>query len=143
MAGGTPTRVRKTFAAGGLAVAGVSLALCVFSGPATCVVLLTLGIMFFSVGSSNIWAISQTLAGPKAAGRWVGFQNFIGNLAGVAAPAITGFVLQRTGHFYWAFLIVAAVALMGTSSWIFLVGRVEQVRWGSQIQIAAVSAQAI
>ena len=63
----------------------------------------------------------------KAAGRWTGFQNFVGNLAGVVAPALTGFVLQRTGHFYWAFAILTAVALTGTMSWVFLVGPVEQV----------------
>jgi MFS family permease len=140
MAGGTPTRVRKTFVAGGLALAGTSLAFCAFSGPNLCVVLLTLGVMSFGICSSNIWAISQTLAGPQAAGRWVGFQNFVGNLSGVVAPAITGFVLQRTGQFYWAFIIVAGVALTGTASWIFLVGRVEQVSWGQPIQVEAVTA---
>lgn len=140
MAGGTPTQVRKTFVAGGLALAGTSLALCVFSGPNLCVVLLTLGVMSFGVCSSNVWAITQTLAGPQAAGRWVGFQNFAGNLSGVVAPAVTGFVLQRTGHFYWAFMILAIVALMGTASWIFLVGRVEQVSWGQPVRTAAVTA---
>jgi len=44
------------------------------------------------MSASNIWAITQTLAGPYAAGRWTGLQNFVGNLAGVVAPALTGFV---------------------------------------------------
>lgn len=128
-AGATPTRVRKTFVAGGISFAGSALALSVISGPLPCIALVVLGVMFFGVGSSNIWAITQTLAGPRAAGRWTGFQNFVGNLAGVVAPAVTGFVLERTGQFYWAFVILVAVALGGAVSWIFLVGRVEQVVW--------------
>jgi nitrate/nitrite transporter NarK len=101
--------------------------------------MLMLGVIFFGVCSSNTWAITQTLAGPQAAGRWTGFQNFVGNLAGVMAPAITGLVLARTGHFYWAFAILAAVALAGSTFWVFLVGPVEQVVWHKRIRAAAVS----
>ncbi len=138
MAGATPTRVRKTITGGGIALAGVFLGLAVFSGPTGCVAALVLGVIFFGISSSNLWAITQTLAGPQAAGRWTGFQNFIGNLAGVAAPALTGFVLQRTGHFYWAFAILAAVAFAGTLSWAFLVGPIEQVIWHRKPQADAV-----
>lgn len=127
--GQTPTRVRKTFAAGGLGLAGVFLGVSGAVGPGLSVPLLISGIVFFAVGSSNIWPITQTLAGAEAAGRWTGFQNFIGNLAGISAPALTGIVLARTGKFYFALLILNAVALVGAMSWAFLVGRVEQVAW--------------
>jgi MFS family permease len=139
MSGETPTRVRKTFTGGGLALAGIFLALSAVSGPIVCVAMLVLGVIFFGVSSSNFWAITQTLAGPQAAGRWTGFQNFVGNLAGVVAPAITGLVLERTGHFYWAFAILTAVALTGTTSWVFLVGPVEQATWHKQLRTTAVS----
>jgi MFS transporter, ACS family, D-galactonate transporter len=139
MAGATPTRVRKTFTGGGLALAGIFLGLSAVSGPVFNVAILILGVVFFGVCASNIWAITQTLAGPQAAGRWTGLQNFIGNLAGVVAPAITGLVLNRTGHFYWAFGILTAVALTGTASWFFLVGPVEQVVWQKKPRSEAVS----
>ena len=139
MSGGTPTRVRKTFTGGGLILAGTFLGLSAATGPRTCLVMLVLGVISFGVTSSNVWAITQTLAGPQAAGRWTGFQNFIGNLAGVVAPALTGFVVGRTGHFYWAFAILLAVTIMGTLSWVFLVGLVEQVVWHKKPQAAAVS----
>ncbi len=129
MAGGTPTRVRKTFTGGGLAFAGISLGLAAVSGPVLCIAMLLLGVIFFGASASNLWAITQTLAGPQAAGRWTGFQNFVGNLAGIVAPAVTGLVLERTGQFYWPFAILTAIALAGTISWLFLVGPVEQVFW--------------
>jgi MFS transporter, ACS family, D-galactonate transporter len=129
MSGGTPTLVRKTFTAGGLALAGVFVGLAAFGGKSNCIAALILGVTCFGISSSNIWAITQTLAGPEAAGRWTGYQNFVGNLSGVVAPTLTGFVLDRTGHFYWAFAILTFVAMAGTACWIFVVGPVEQVVW--------------
>ena len=137
--GSTPTIVRKTFTGGGLALAGIFLALTAVTGPRYCVATLMLGIVFFGVWSSNVWAITQTLAGARAAGRWTGFQNFVGNLAGVVSPAVTGFVLDRTGHFYWAFAILTAVALTGAACWVFLVGRVEPVMWHGRLRAQAVA----
>ena len=137
MAGESPTHVRKIFTGGGLALAGISLGLAAISGPLLCVIMLFLGVIFFGASASNLWAITQTLAGPQAAGRWTGFQNFVGNLAGMVAPAVTGFVLDRTGQFYWAFAILTAVAIAGTLSWFFLVGPVEQVVWHKTPQTVA------
>ena len=128
-AGVTPSVVRKTFTGGGIGLSGIFLGLAVISGPRLCVALVILGIVAFGVSASNIWAITQTLAGQRATGRWVGFQSFFGNMSGMVAPAVTGYVLQRTGQFYWAFLIVACVAFASAASWILLVGRVEPVVW--------------
>ncbi len=140
--GATPTRVRKTFAAGGLALAGMFVGLAEANSSAYCIVAVILSVIFLGVSSSNVWAITQTLAGPRAAGRWTGFQNCLGNFAGIVAPALTGFVLQRTGHFYWAFVIVAVVAFTGAASWLFLVGAIEQVNWRRKLQPTEVSSQA-
>lgn len=128
--GTTPTIVRKTFTAGGVAIAGVSLGLCPLGGEEFSVAMIMLGMIGFGMSSSNVWAITQTLAGPQAAGRWTGFQNCVGNMAGIVAPALSGFALQRTGHFAPAFAILTGVALIGTLSWIFVVGPVQQVEWG-------------
>ena len=138
--GATPTLVRKTFVGGGIALAGIFVGLVVVSGPILCVVALILGLICFGGSASNLWAITQRLAGVKAAGRWTGFQCCLGNLAGIVAPAVTGLVLQRTGHFYWAFVIVTALTLLGASSWIFLVGPVEPVTWRAKLPASAVSA---
>jgi len=129
VAGGTLTRVRKTFTAGGMAVLAVCLVGCVAAGPRLSIVMLMIASIAYGVYTSNLWAMTQTLAGPEAAGRWTGFQNFVGNLSGVLAPAITGFVVDRTGHFFAAFAITAGVALLGSISWVFAVGRLEEVKW--------------
>jgi MFS family permease len=79
--------------------------------------------------SANLFATGQTLAGPSAAGRWVGFQNCIGNLAGIIAPALTGFLVDRSDNFNAAFGIAAGVALFGVLCWSVLLGRIEVVAW--------------
>jgi ACS family D-galactonate transporter-like MFS transporter len=129
--------VRKTFTGGGLALSGIFVGLAEVSGADYCSVTLILGVVFFGAAASNIWAITQTLAGPVAAGRWTGFQNFLGNLAGVVAPGLTGFVLDQTGHFYWAFVTMTAVALAGTGFWVFVIGRIEPVFWDRKLRDAA------
>jgi ACS family D-galactonate transporter-like MFS transporter len=130
-AGATPTRVRKTFLGTGLAAAGIFLVGCVVAGSALSIAMLILAAAAFGGSSSNMWGITQTLAGPQAAGRWTGFQNFVGNLAGVIAPALTGFVVDQTGEFFWPFVITAGVAGTGTLVWVLLVGPITPVVWGT------------
>lgn len=130
--GASPTLVRKTFTAGGMAGAAIFAFACVLTGPgfSTAAVILTTSALGMS--SSNVWAITQTLAGPQAAGRWTGLQNFVGNFAGILAPALTGFVLDLTGNFFWPFAITAVMCFLGAASWIFLIGPVKQVAWGAE-----------
>ena len=128
-AGRSPTLVRKSFAGIGAGAAGLFLLGCALTSPAVSLILLLMAFFTGGMCGSNIWAITQTLAGPRMAGRWTGFQNFLGNLAGVIAPATTGFVVQYTGHFIMAFLIMAIIATLGAISYFFVIGPVEEVSW--------------
>jgi ACS family D-galactonate transporter-like MFS transporter len=136
LAGGTPTLVRKTFMVMGLAGSGTSLLAAVMATPGWGIAALMLSGVFFGFGSSNLWAIAQRMAGPQAVGRWCGLQLFVGNLSGVVSPAVAGFLLDRTGHFFWPFLIVSLVSWMGALSWILVVGPVEPVEWGREELVA-------
>ena len=128
-AGGTPTRVRKTFMGVGMAFNGLFLVGCAAAPDTVLIVMLLLAGVSFGFIGSNLNAITQTLAGPHAVGRWMGAQNFIANLAGALAPALTGFLLERTGQFYWPFLITSIIAWVGAVQWVFVVGAVEPVVW--------------
>jgi MFS family permease len=76
-----------------------------------------------------IFASAQTLAGPDAAARWFGVQNFFANFGGISAPVITGVVVDRTGSFSSAFLVAAALALVGVIAYGLIVRRIEPVDW--------------
>jgi ACS family D-galactonate transporter-like MFS transporter len=128
-AGATPTRVRKTCTGAGLGFATVVLAVTLVPDPTLSIVLLMTACVSYGVYASSHWAITQTIAGPDAAGKWTGMQNFVANLAGVAAPVITGFVVDRNSQFFWAFAVTAAVVLAGASIYVFALGPVEPVKW--------------
>jgi ACS family D-galactonate transporter-like MFS transporter len=128
-AGSTPTFVRKGTAIVGQGLIGIFLILTVISHGWHFFAFLSMTGVGMGVGSCSTWAVTQTLAGPHAAGRWTGVQNFIGNFAGWIAPWLTGFLLDKTGHFFWPFFITSCVTWMGAASWALIVGPVEPVHW--------------
>ena len=127
--GATATRVRTGFMVAGGLLVGTFLMAAVVAPRDVSVGLLMFAGVGFGMASANVWAITQTLAGPRASGRWAGSQNFIGNLSGAVAPALTGVLVDRTGHFLWPFLITGAVAWSGAAVWAFLLGPIEPVVW--------------
>lgn len=128
--GASVTRVRKTFVVAGLCgCAFFLMPSALADNPVFSMVLLMLAALSFGLFSSNHWAITQTLAGPLAAGKWTGLQNCAGNIAGVVAPIVTGFIVQKTGSFYFAFVWVCVNLLVSSLSYMFIVGKVSPVRW--------------
>ncbi len=81
------------------------------------------------IGSSNVFAAGQTMAGPNAAGTWIGFQNFFGNMSGIIGPILTGYLVDHAGGYPAAFAVSAAVSLLGVVTWWVLIGRIEPVAW--------------
>ncbi|MGD0156268.1 MAG: MFS transporter [Terracidiphilus sp.] len=128
--GVSATRVRLTLVVGGQAVSSCLLALTVVHGhPLVALGLLTIASIGHGSYASNHWAITQTLAGPAMAGRWSSLQNGVANFAGIAAPWVTGLIVQRLGSARLAFAVTGGVALVGALSWGLLVRRVEPVNW--------------
>ena len=113
--------------AGGVLAGGVSL--CAVADRRVSLALLCAGCLGLGTYPSNHWAITQTLAGPLAAGRWTSLQNGIGNLSGIAAAWLTGTAVERTHSFSPAFALAGLAALMGASMWGAVVAAVEQVPW--------------
>ena len=130
--GATPTLVRKTFLVAGLLLCAAFMAAAVAArDDATCVSLLTVACASLGLYSSNAWAVTQTLAGPPAAGRWSGLQNAVGNLGGVASPALTGWIVKETGSFTLAFAAASSALVAGVLAYLLLVGRVAPVDWSA------------
>ena len=73
--------------------------------------------------------MSQILAGPTASARWVGIQNCCGNFAGVIAPALTGLLVERSQHFTGAFVVAAAVSILGLIGWVWMVPKLAPIPW--------------
>jgi MFS family permease len=128
--GGTPTRVRKTFAVTGLLLsAGLMLPAALVADSGYASGFLIASCVSLGIFTSNVWAITQTLAGPEAAGKWTGIQNFIGNLGGVISPIIAGLIVEQTRSFFLAFAAAAVILVLGAGCYLFLVPQVEPIVW--------------
>jgi MFS transporter, ACS family, D-galactonate transporter len=124
-------RVRQMFVSVGL------FGCCVFMLPAVLVknnvvadTLLILASVSMGAFSSNHWAFTQFLSGRRAAGKWTGFENCLGNFAGVIAPLVTGWVLGRTHSFFTAFAVACGVLLAGVLGYWIVVGYPLEEKWG-------------
>jgi MFS family permease len=132
-AGRSVNRVRKGAMICGMVGASASMFMCANAGPLLSALLLMIAAVFFGLGTPQIFAIAQTLGGSQAAGQWMGLQNSVGNFAGIVAPLLTGVVVDRTGEYSLAFVVVGAVLLVGAVAWGAVIPRVEPVRWSDEL----------
>jgi MFS family permease len=139
--GQSPTLVRKGFVVAGMTGTGLLfVAAALTSGVPSTILLIASG---FTVGISGtmVFTIGQTLAGPRAGGRWMGIQNMVGNFSGIAAPIITGLVVDWTGSFAGAFLVAAGFSAIGILCWLIVVQRIRPIDWArADAQIPAQAA---
>lgn len=126
-------KVRQRTAVLGLLIAGFTL-------PGSTALNENVGMFFLLVASvgigiftSNLWAITQTLSGPLAAGRWTGLQNGIGNMGSLSAPIITGWSVDLLGSFNVAFLIASGALLISAALFTLMLGKVEPIVWKGKL----------
>src|SRR5262249_51019291 len=72
-------------------------------------------------------SLPALIAPDGCAGSVAALMNCVNLLAGVAAPIVTGFVVDRTGSFHYAFIVGGFALLGGLLSFLLLMGRIEQI----------------
>lgn len=77
--------------------------------------------------STNLFAIGQIFAGPRAAGGWIGMQNALGNISGIVGPIVTGVLIDRLGGYGWGFALAGGLAAFGAVWWAWAVPPIRQV----------------
>jgi ACS family glucarate transporter-like MFS transporter len=83
-----------------------------------------MGALRATTGSANAMPID--LAPSASVASLVSIQNFGGNLGGLAAPIVTGYILAATGSFTGALVTAGAVMSFGAFSYVFIVGRLPE-----------------
>jgi MFS family permease len=132
--GASFNRAYKTALA--LSSAGVGLCLIassVVSGLAAAAAILLLTGVMDGLNSPSNPSVTQTFAGPWATGRWMGIQNAVGNVAGMTAPVVTGYLVQHTGHYTAALIVSGVVALCGLIAWLVVVPEVRPIDWSAEL----------
>jgi ACS family D-galactonate transporter-like MFS transporter len=94
----------------------------------TPLIILFMTLAFFGNGLASItWVFVSTLAPKHLVGLTGGVFNFIGGTASIIVPVVIGY-LAREGNFAPALVFIGALALIGASSYVFLVGKVERIQ---------------
>lgn len=120
------TLVRKIFILVGLAVGCLIVPAGMVSDKMTAVWLLTISLCGLGICSPNTWTLTQAVCHKKIVGTVSGIQNFGGNLGGILAPALTGFIVHTTGSFALALGLVGVVLVIGMLAyWFLIAGKVE------------------
>ncbi len=119
-------RVRKTFVTVGLAIACLIVPAGIVEDKMTAVYLLTVSLCGLNVCAPNAWSLTQAAAEKKIVGTVAGIQNFGGNVGGIIAPALTGYIAHVTGSFALALGVAGAILIGGIFAyWLMITKKVE------------------
>jgi MFS transporter, ACS family, D-galactonate transporter len=132
--GARASAVRKGASAIGSGIAAATLLACAFANGDTYYPWLLLAGVGSGAAGCGVFLFAQALAGPRAVGQWSALQNGFANFAGLIAPALTGFLVDRTGHYLSAFVVTAAISVAGGLVWIFGV-RLAPVEWAGDSEL--------
>jgi MFS family permease len=108
----------------GLAVIGAAFT----TNPNVAIVWISIALGGLAFAAPIGWSIPGLIAPKGTVGSVGSIMNFFNNVAGIIAPIVAGFVLDRTGSFAINFLIAGVILLIGILCYVFLLGRIEQIQ---------------
>src|SRR3981081_4128487 len=125
--GWRPVPVRHTVLIGGTTLGLGILGTANAHSPVTALFWISVSIGGLSAASPVGWSIPSLIAPRESVGTLGGILNFCNQLAGIAAPILTGYIVQSTHSFSGAFIAATAFLLLGIAGYIFLLGRIEPI----------------
>jgi ACS family D-galactonate transporter-like MFS transporter len=118
---GKPIVIRKIFVVTGFLLGSSILLLLAAKSPALTLAVLMLSLLGIGVASANYWALTQAASPAPMIGRVIGCQNTVANLAGICAPMLTGFLVDRTKSFSVSITFAGVSLLIAAAAFLFLV----------------------
>src|SRR6266404_1101919 len=115
-------RTRKIFIILGLAIGCLIVPAGMVADKMTAVWLLTISLCGLGLASPNTWTLTAAVCQKKIVGTVAGIQNFGGNLGGIIAPALTGFIAHKTNSFALALGLTGGVLVVGILAYWLLIG---------------------
>jgi sugar phosphate permease len=125
--GWSAVRVRQIVLIGGTTLGLGILGTANTHSPVTALFWISVSIGGLSAASPVGWSIPSLIAPRESVGTLGGILNFCNQLAGIAAPILTGYIVQSTHSFSGAFIAATAFLLFGIAGYIFLLGRIEPI----------------
>jgi ACS family D-galactonate transporter-like MFS transporter len=113
--------VRKAFILTGFALAATQTVGVFTASPPVMLFLAVFSLCGLGLATANYWALTQTLIPSGSIGMVVGFQNTAANVAGIAAPWVTGWMVAQTGSFDAPIKATGVWLIIGAVAYLFLV----------------------
>ena len=120
-------RVRQVVLVGGTTLGLGILGAARARTPLEAVFWISISLGGLSAASPVGWSIPSLIAPRESVGTLGGIMNFCNQIAGISAPIVTGYIVQATHSFAWAFGAAAIFLLLGIAGYVFLLGRMEPI----------------
>ena len=125
--GGDESFVRQAVLIGGTTL-GLAVLGAAYAQTATiALVWISLAMGGLSAAAPVAWSLPSLVAPRESVGTLGGILNFSGQVSAIAAPIVTGYVVQASHSFFWAFGAAAAFLIVGIAGYGFLLGRIETI----------------
>jgi MFS family permease len=85
-------------------------------------IMLLMGASLVGLSTGNLLAILQSCAPAEQVGIWTGVENFAGNLAGIIAPLVVGFLITWQSSYAPGFELASIILLIGVLAYWLVVG---------------------
>ena len=86
------------------------------------VLLITISMCGLGIAAPNCWTITQAVCSKRIVGTVSGMQNLGGNIGGILAPTVTGYIAYVTHSFALALSLTGGVLILGTIAYVALIG---------------------
>src|SRR5258708_16120954 len=113
-----PSRVRKVLFTIGMLLGIAAIGAFFTTNVTVAVTWLTISLGGLAFAAPIAWSIPSLIAPTGTVGTVGGIMNFLGNVAGIVAPIVAGFVADRAG-FATNFLIAGAILVVGIFCFLF------------------------
>lgn len=123
-------RVRKIVLVGGTAFGLGILGAAHAHGAVQALAWISISIGGLSAAAPVGWSIPSLITPPNGVGKVGGIVNFSNQISGIAAPIITGYLVEARHSFGWAFGVSAVYLVVGIAGYIFLLGKIERIPVG-------------
>ncbi len=114
------TRVRKTTLVIGMLLGLTVIGAAFTRNPNIAIICISIALGGLVITSSIAYSIPTFVAPKGMVGTMTGILTFGNNAMAILAPIVTGFIVQATNSFMYAFLVAALFLLVGIFSYVFL-----------------------
>lgn len=125
--GWNPNTVRQAVLVGGTALGLGILGAARAHSPATALFWISVSIGGLSAAAPVAWTVPSLIAPRECVGTIGGIANLCGQLGGISAPIITGYIVSATHAFSSAFVTATGILLFGIAGYVVLLGRIEPI----------------